>query len=158
MRLVNQVRAQPACAVVLLIPVLLLTSCVMNPASKTYTRYLTGSANPIDVQTGRLMVFAIDSADGGPLMSATVEVVAADLTVRDPHYYRRNGTSDRFGMVTFNDVPQVVNVSVYHPRGSYAMDNFIVAPRGTSEFRVFVDTQGPRTRDECLGPTACAAR
>jgi hypothetical protein len=51
--------------------------------------------------------------------------------------------------VTFNEVPRLVNVSITHPRGSYARDNYVVPQGQHSEFRVYVDTLGPRTADEC---------
>lgn len=155
MRLVNQVRVHLACAVALPVFCFVLASCVSAPASKTYTAYLSGSANPIAVQTGRLVVIALDLADGGGLLRARVEVVAADSTVRDPHYYRRSGLSDRSGTITFNDVPRLVNISIVHPRGTYALDNYVVPQSGSSEFRVYVDTTGPRTGDECLIYLAC---
>lgn len=155
MKLMNLARVQAASAVVLLALGPLLASCAMNPNSKTYTRMLTGSANPVGVQTGRLIVVAYDSSDGGPLMNATVDIVAADRTVHDPHYYRRVDKSDWRGTVIFNDVPNLVNISISHARGSYARDNYVVIQGQPSEFRVYVDTQGARTRDECLGFQLC---
>jgi hypothetical protein len=155
MKLLNHARAQTASAGMLVLLGSLLASCTMNPHSKAYTQLLTGSANPVGVQTGRLIVFAYDVADGGPLMNATVEVVAADQTVQDPRYYRQVNKSDWRGSVTFNDVPRLVNISVTHSRGSYARDNYVVIQGQPSEFRVYVDTQGPRTRDECLGFQLC---
>jgi hypothetical protein len=155
MQLMNLARVPPASAVVLLALAPLLASCAMNPNSPAYTRMLTGSANPVGVQTGRLMVYAYDSSDGRPLANATVEIVAADRTVHEPHYYRRVDKSDWRGSVTFNDVPKLVNVSVTHARGSYARDGYVVIQGQPSEFRVYVDTQGPRGRDECLGFQLC---
>jgi hypothetical protein len=154
-KLLNLARVQALSAVALLSLGPLLASCAMNPNSQTYTRMLTGSANPVGVQTGRLFVVAYDSADGGPLMNATVEIVAADRTVHDPHYYRRVDKSDWRGTVIFNDVPKLVNISISHPRGSYARDGYVVIQGQPSEFRVLVDTQGPRTRDDCLGFQLC---
>jgi len=155
MQLLNLARVPAACAAVLLALGPVLTSCAMNPNSRPYTQMLTGSANPVGVQTGRLMVYAYDSSDGGPLMNATVEIVAADRTVHDPHYYRRVDKSNWHGAVTFTDVPKLVNVSVTHARGSYARDNYVVTQGQPSEFRVYVDTQGSRGRDECLGFQLC---
>jgi hypothetical protein len=154
MKLLNHTRAQTVAAALLVLGPLL-ASCAMNPNSRAYTQMLTGSANPVGVQTGRLVVVAYDSADGGPLINATVEIVAADLSVREPNYYRRVDRSDWRGTVTFNEVPRLVNVSVTHPRGSYARDNWVVPQGQPSEFRVYVDTQGPRTRDDCLGFQLC---
>lgn len=133
----------------------LLASCAAQPASKTYTRYLTGSANPIGVQTGNLTVVTLDLNDGGALSQATVDVVAAGGSANEPLFYRRSGTSDRRGMVTFRDVPRLVNVSITHSRGEFSLDNYVV-PQGTpSEFRVYVETRSPRTRAECLGYLLC---
>jgi hypothetical protein len=154
MQLLNLVRVSAACAAVLALGSVL-GACAMNPDSPAYTRMLTGSANPVGVQTGRLMVYAYDSADGRPLINATVEIVAADRTVHEPHYYRRVDKSDWRGSVTFSDVPNLVNVAVTHARGSYARDNYVVIQGQPSEFRVYVDTQGPRGRDECLGFQLC---
>jgi hypothetical protein len=154
-QLLNLVRVRTASAVLLIVLGPLLASCAINPNSKPYTRMLTGSANPVGVQTGRLIVVAYDSADGGPLMNATVEIVAADVSVTEPHYYRRVDKSDWRGSVIFNDVPKLVNISIAHPRGSYARDNYPVTQGQPSEFRVFVDTEGPRARDECLGFQRC---
>jgi hypothetical protein len=125
-KLLNHPRAPTA---LVLMPALcaLLCSCATNPNSKTYTRMLTGSANPVGVQTGRLIVVAYDVSDGGPLINATVEVVAADQSVTEPRYYRQVNKSDWRGSVTFTDVPRLVNVSVTHARGSYARDNYVVA-------------------------------
>jgi hypothetical protein len=150
MPLMNQARVQIALVVTVLSACLTLASCAANPNSKTYTRILTGSANPIGVQDGRLTVITLDLADGGPLMKATVDIVASGVAQREPHYYRRTSTSDRDGMVTFLNVPRVVNVSITHSRGTYSLDDYIV-PQGTpSEFRVYIETTGPRARDECL--------
>jgi hypothetical protein len=154
MQLLKHARAQTVSAMLLVLGPLL-ASCAMNPNSRTYTQMLTGSANPVGVQTGRLIVVAYDSADGAPLINATVEIVAADNTVTEPNYYRRVDRSDWRGMVTFNEVPRRVNVSVTHPRGSYARDNWVVPQGQPSEFRVYVDTQGPRTREDCLGFQLC---
>ncbi|MEO6080280.1 MAG: hypothetical protein ABIQ86_10935 [Steroidobacteraceae bacterium] len=127
----------------------------MNPNSASYTRMLTGSANPVGLQTGRLMVVAYDSADGGPLINATVDIVAADMSVQEPNYYRRVDKSDWRGIVTFIEVPRFVNISISHARGSYARDNYPVPQGQTSEFRVYVDTLGPRTANECLAGGLC---
>lgn len=155
MRLVNHVRVQIASAVVLLTAGLLLASCAMNPDSKTYTRILTGSANPIGVQTGRLTVIALDLADGGPLQRATVDIVASDTAVLQPTYYRRSGRADRNGQVTFTNVPKRVNVAVTHERGTYSLDNYVVPQIGDSEFRVYVETTGPRSQEDCLMFLGC---
>jgi hypothetical protein len=155
MRIVNPVRVRAASAVVPAAMGLLLAACAMTPASKTYTQILTASANPIDVQSGRLTVIVLDYVDGGPLMRATVDIVAADATVKEPHYYRRTATSDRNGTVTFANVPRLVNVSIVHSRGAYARDNYVVPQTGPSEFRVYIDTSAPRARDECLGYLLC---
>jgi 5-hydroxyisourate hydrolase-like protein (transthyretin family) len=128
----------------------LLAACTMNPNSKTYTDVLTGSANPIGVQTGRLTVIVLDAADGGPLQRSTVDVVAADANAQEPTYFRRAGVADRNGKVTFADVPQRVNVSITHERGTYSLDNHVVPPGRDSEFRVYVDTVGLRSQQDCL--------
>ena len=154
MHLLNPVRVQTLCPVLLVLGSLL-ASCAMNPNSKTYTQMLTGSANPVGVQKGRLTVVAYDSADGGPLINATIDIVAADRSVQEPSYFRKIDRSDWRGSVTFNDVPRLVNISIMHPRGSYGLDNYVVPQGQPSEFRVYVDTQGPRTRDECLGFQLC---
>jgi hypothetical protein len=154
MKLLNHAPAQTA-AVALLALGPLLASCAMNPNSQTYTRMLTGSANPVGVQTGQLVVVAYDSADGGPLINATVDIVAADQSIHEPNYYRRVDRSDWRGMVRFIEVPRVVNISISHPRGSYGLDNYVVPQGHPSEFRVYVDTQGPRTREDCLGFQRC---
>ncbi|MEO8316640.1 MAG: hypothetical protein ABI645_17810 [Pseudomonadota bacterium] len=154
MRLVNHVRVRIAAAVALALASLL-ASCATNPPSAPYIRMLTGSANPVGVQTGRLMVVAYDSADGGPLMNATVDIVSADESVLEPHYYRRVDKSDWRGTVLFIEVPRLVNISISHARGSYARDNYVVPQGQSSEFRVYVDTLGPRTKDECLGIQLC---
>jgi hypothetical protein len=116
---------------------------------------LSGSANPIGVQTGRLQVVAYDSTDGGPLMRATVDIVSAEASAREPNFYRRVGISDRRGIVTFTDVPRMVNIAITHARGTYGKDNYVVPQNVQSEFRVYIDTQGPRTPDECLGFQLC---
>jgi hypothetical protein len=154
MKLLNHARAHMVAAVLLVLGPLL-ASCAMNPNSQTYTRMLTGSANPVGVQTGRLVVVAYDSADGGPLINATVDIVAADNSVMEPNYYRRVDRSDWRGMVTFIEVPRRVNIWISHPRGSYGLDNYVVPQGQSSEFRVDVDTQGPRTREDCLGFQRC---
>lgn len=133
----------------------LLAACAMNPNSKTYTQVLTGSANPIGVQTGRLTVIVLDTADGGPLQRSTVEVVASDANTQEPRYFRRVGVADRNGKVTFSDVPQRVNVSITHERGTYSRDNYAVPPAQDSEFRVYVDTMGPRSQEDCLAFQHC---
>ncbi len=149
MQLRNHVR------VLVLLPVALLLAACASQRPAAYTRMLSGSANPIGVQTGRLVVVAYDSADGGPLMQATVDIVSADQNVREPNFYRRIGISDRRGMVTFTDVPRAVNIFITHPRGTYGQDNYVVPQNAPSEFRVYIDTEGQRTRDECLGFQLC---
>jgi hypothetical protein len=152
---VNHVRARTASAVLILMGGLLLASCATPQASASYIRMLSGSANPVGVQTGRLVVVAYDSSDGGPLMNATVSVVAANQSVLEPAYYRRTGKSDWRGAVMFSEVPRMVNISIAHARGNYAQDNYIVPQGQPSEFRVYVNTEGPRTRDDCLGFQLC---
>jgi hypothetical protein len=148
MKLLNHARAQTAAAVLLVLGPLLV-SCAVNPNSESYTRMLTGSANPVGVQTGYLVVVAYDSADGLPLINATVDIVSADGSINEPTYFRKVGRSDWSGAVTFNEVPRWVNISISHPRGSYARDGYVVPQGQHSEFRVYVDTLGPRTPEEC---------
>jgi hypothetical protein len=155
MPLKNQARVRISLVVTVLAACLTLMSCAANPNSKTYTRILTGSANPIGVQDGRLTVITLDLADGGPLMKATIDIVAAGAAVREPHYYRRTGTSDRSGMATFINVPRLVDVTITHPRGTYVLEDYIVPQGNPSEFRVYVETYAPRGRDECLSFGHC---
>jgi hypothetical protein len=150
MQLLNLARVRTASAVVLLVLGPLLASCAANPNSKTYTNILTGSANPIGVQTGRLTVVALDLQDGGPLQRATVDIVASDFVVFQPRYFRRSGVADRNGVVMFNDVPRLVNVAITHERGSYSLDNYVVPQGKDSEFRVYVETTGRRSQEDCL--------
>jgi hypothetical protein len=79
-----------------------------------------------------------------------VDVVASDTNAQEPSYFRRAGVADRNGKVTFADVPRRVNVSVMHERGTYSLDNYVVPPAQDSEFRVYVDTVGPRSQQDCL--------
>jgi hypothetical protein len=150
MQLLNLARVRTASVIMLLALGPLMASCAMNPNSKTYTNFLTGSANPIGVQTGRLTVVALDLQDGGPLQRATVDIVAADAVVFQPKYYRRSGVADRNGVVTFNDVPKLVNVAVTHERGTFSLDNYVVLQGKDSEFRVYVETTGRRSQEDCL--------
>lgn len=150
MQLLNLARVRTASTVALLALGSLLAACAMNPDSKTYTQILTGSANPIGVQTGRLTVITLDLQDGGPLQRATVDVVASESAVMQPTFYRRTGVADRNGVVTFTNVPNKVDVSITHERGSYSMENYVVPQGKDSEFRVYVDTTGRRSQQDCM--------
>jgi hypothetical protein len=159
MKLMNLAHVQARSVVALLALAPLLVACVIQPPEDRdtgYDRFREGRAqDPIGVQTGRLVVVALDMADGGPLNGATVDIVSAPSTSQQPIHYRRVGVSDRRGMVTFNDVPQMVNLVVTHARGVYAVDNYVVPQSGWSEFHVYVDTTGPRSKSECLGQLLC---
>lgn len=94
----------------------------------------TGTASEgSSFNTGRLSVVVMDQ-NGRPLDRAQVDVVANGTT-----HYRTTGVTNRDGMVSFNGVPQSVNVSVSHATGSYSQ-NFNVPPNGVSEMRMIVDT------------------
>lgn len=147
MELLGLAGRRAAHAMLLLLTGVLLHACVANPAPVQVQR-LTGSANPIGVQTGRLTVVALDSVDGLPLNRAVVEILSADVSVRDPTYYRRVNVTNRMGMVTFSDVPSTVNIAITHSRGTYGRDNYPVPQGAPSEFRALIDTLVPRTRDE----------
>jgi hypothetical protein len=154
MRLLNHVPARISSVVAFLVLGPLLAACATVPVSRS-TRILTATANPVGVQTGRLTVVALDGSDSGALFKAAVEIVAADQSLRDPHYYRRLDITDRNGTVTFTDVPLLVNVSITHARGTFALENYFVKAVGPSELRVLIDTTGARAPEECLSYTLC---
>lgn len=94
------------------------------------------AAENTSFNTGRLNVVVTDQ-NGRPLDRAQVDVVSTSNT-----HYRTTGITNRDGTVSFNAVPQAVNVSVTHPTGSYSQ-NFNVPPSGTSEMRMIVNVMEP---------------
>jgi hypothetical protein len=130
----------------------LLASCTTSDWASgqqgEYNRYRDGRyLNPIGTQTGRLTVVAIDYSDGRPLYRAWVDITSSSSS-DDTYHYRKSGLSDRFGMVTFTDVPPVVDVFIRHPRGEYGVERYPVGNVGTSEFRAWIETAFPRTVEE----------
>lgn len=112
--------------------------CAASPPQATAPASGSGGAPATGQQqgsfnTGRLTV-VVTNQNGRPLERAQVDVVATGNT-----HFRTTGVTNRDGTVSFNGVPQSINVSVNHPTGSYSQ-NFNVTPNGTSEMRLIVDT------------------
>lgn len=93
---------------------------------------LPGAEPRAQFNTGSLAVVVTDQ-HGKPLQGARV-----DIDADQPDFYRNSGMLDWRGSVTFRGVPQVVRVSVNHPRGYFSAP-YRVPPNGLAEMRMIVN-------------------
>jgi hypothetical protein len=151
MRAMNRARARIVPFIAQLLLGTLLASCAADWAPRPMPAQDQPQAgnplNAVAAQTGRLTVVALDYFDGRPLNRAMVDIVGSSSS-DETYHYRRTGFSNQFGMVTFTDVPKTVDVFIRHSRGLYGRDRYPVPQSGTSEFRVYIETTGPRQANE----------
>jgi hypothetical protein len=121
-----------AAAAALSILALVLVSCasVAGPDSRASLE-----TPGVKFSNGRIFLELVDE-DGMPMVKTRV-----DFAWQSPEYYKTSAFTDDIGRVTFKGVPEVAEVTIYHPGGIYQR-TLIVPQQGASELRVILDTYG----------------
>jgi hypothetical protein len=128
-------RKRAAASASLMVALALLSACA---ASTRQSEFANLDTRPVEFPNGRVTLYLLDEM-GMPMTRTKV-----DFAWDAPTFYRTMGFTDNLGRVTFAGVPEVANVNIDHPGGSYSR-TLLVPQRGTAELRVTLDTYGANT-------------
>jgi len=92
-------------------------------------------APEVTFSSGRVLLVLTDEY-GMPMTRTRV-----DFSWDSPEFYKTSAFTNSIGQVTFSGVPEVAEVIINHPGGSYQR-TLIVPQRGIAELRVILDTYG----------------
>lgn len=135
MDIARRIRARGAtfgAGVGVLLAGVLLTACASAPRQFSPVSL---ESSEVSFSSGRIMLFLTDE-EGLPMVRTTV-----DFFWEAPEFYRTSAVTDNYGQVTFAGVPEVAEVNIDHPGGTFTTTLF-VPQRGTSELRLMLDTYG----------------
>jgi hypothetical protein len=109
----------------------MLASCASAPG----TQAVALDRPAVQFSQGRLTLVLLDEYGTG------LPGMRVDVSWQEPSFYQTSALTNWAGKVTFSGVPQLAEVTIDHPGGTY-QDTFQVPQSGAPEFRVMVDTLG----------------
>jgi hypothetical protein len=134
-RFTGLVRARAVRAAGFLVLGVLLASCAAGPAARDADAPVSLDRPQVSFPNGKVMLWLYDE-DGNAMIRTKV-----DFAWEEPSAYRTMGFTDSTGRIVFNGVPEVANVSINHPGGTWER-TLVVPQRGIAEMRVMLQTYG----------------